>query len=140
MGIVVANLSASVRWYADNLGWVCKHEEYIAVAGAKVAYLLPSSADINCGATLLQLVEPIGPSAVLDYLSLHGEGVHHVCFEVGDISEAVERLGEDHEQIFGGGRNQLACFLEKSPNGVLIELTERLIPSKTQTPPNAPAS
>ncbi len=127
MGIVVFDIATSAVWYAQNLGWKVRHEEFIAEVGAKVAYLLPDPKDFGDGVTALQLVQPIEPSAVLDHLTLHGEGMHHVCFEVRDISDAVGQLGEDPHRIFKGGRNQRACFLAGSPNGVLIELTERVL-------------
>ncbi len=127
LGIVVFDIATSLAWYAHNLGWELLHEEFISEVGANVAYLLPKPKDFTHGLTALQLVQPIEPSAVLDHLTLHGEGMHHICFEVHDISDAVGELGEDPERIFKGGRNQRACFLAGSPNGVLVELTERVL-------------
>jgi len=129
VGIVVFDLALSLVWYADTLGWAVQHEEYISDVGARLAYLLPDSNDVLAGATSLQLVQPIEPSVVRDHLHSKGEGLHHICFEVSNISSAVRSLGTDSDSVFMGGRGQLACFLEESPRGVLIELTE-LVPSR----------
>lgn len=126
VGIVVFDIASSVAWYAKNLGWMVHHEEYIEDVGAKVAYLLPGAGNLNDEMASLQLVEPIEPSPVLDHLTERGEGIHHICFEVRNLADAVDGLREDPERIFNGGRNQLACFLTDSPNGILIELTERI--------------
>lgn len=124
VGILVSDIATSTAWYVDNLGWEVQHEEYIEEVGANVVYLLPGHSDLDEGLTTLQLVQPIEPSAVLDHLTQNGEGMHHLCFEVGDISEAVGQLGENLDSVFLGGRNQRACFLSGTPNGVIIELTE----------------
>jgi len=124
IGIVVSDLSESLVWYADTLGWIVHHEEYIPHAGAKIAHLLPEPNDLLASVPSLQLVQPIEPSPVLDHLRSKGEGLHHICFEVDDMSRALSSLGTDSDSIFLGGQGRLACFLEGSPDGVLIELME----------------
>ncbi len=123
IGVVVADISKGAAWYEDNLGWTLRHSEFVADAGAFLAYLLPEDTSIDDGATSVQLVQPVEPSPLLDYLRDHGEGIHHICFRVSDISQALDRLSEDPSRVFLGGRGQLACFLEASPQGVRIELT-----------------
>jgi len=123
VGVVVPDISEALQWYVDSLGWELRHQEYISDVGAHVAYLLPGTQGMEDGATSLQLVQPVEPSAVLDHLRTKGEGLHHICFETANISQALIELGDDPERVFTGGRNRLACFLQESPNGVLIELT-----------------
>jgi len=98
----------------------------------RVAHLLPGTQRIEHGATSLQLVQPVEPGAMRDQLQSNGEGLHHICFEVADISGALEGMGDDTERIFTGGRDQLACFLGDSPNGVLIELIEGVLSPATE--------
>ena len=42
----------------------------------------------------LELIEPVsGPSIHAEFLSAHGPGLHHVCFEVEDLDAACESAG-----------------------------------------------
>lgn len=67
-------------------------------------------------------------------LDAHGEGLHHVCFAVANIEDALGRLpGESGSRVFLGGRGRRACFLTGTANGALIELTEFEPPAGSQT-------
>lgn len=134
VGIVVSDISDAMRWYLERFEWEIHHKEYIADAGVHLAYLLPAAEDLASGATSLQLVQPVEPGPVLDHLKANGEGVHHICFEVADISKALSELGDDPDRVFLGGRGRLACFLQESPTGVRIELAGPA-PGTMQAPP-----
>jgi len=123
VGVVVEDIARAAEWYQDNLAWRICHKEYVADAGAFLAYLLPEDVELGDGAASLQLVQPVEPGPLLDHLHTHGEGIHHLCLKVKDITVALTGLSEDPDRVFTGGRNQLACFLEKTPTGVRIELT-----------------
>ncbi|GMQ93857.1 MAG: methylmalonyl-CoA epimerase [Acidimicrobiia bacterium] len=122
VGIVVSDLSEAVRWYQERFDWEIHHQEYLDDVGVHLAYLLPTYGNLEGGATSLQIVQPVDPGPVLDHLRTKGDGLHHVCFEVADMSKALSQLGEDPDGVFLGGRDRLACFLQESPTGVLIEL------------------
>lgn len=134
VGIVVTEFDNARQWYETQLGWTTIRVEYLEQVGVRLGYLQPSGAAEE-EAAFLQLVQPVRPGPVMDHLRTHGEGMHHVCFAVDDMDEALRRLDEQDVRVFTGGRNRLACFLNATPNGCLIELTEaqpRL--SNTQTP------
>jgi catechol 2,3-dioxygenase-like lactoylglutathione lyase family enzyme len=45
------------------------------------------------GSLSLELIEPVGgPSTWQEFLDNHGEGVHHIAFQVEDMDEAVRFL------------------------------------------------
>lgn len=53
-------------------------------------------ADIEMNGFVLELHQPVGgPSSFQEFLDKHGNGVHHIGFEVGsDRDEVIEHLGE----------------------------------------------
>jgi len=122
VGIIVADIAQAATWYEENLGWKLRHKEYVSDAGAFLGFLLPDGIANDADATSIQLVQPTEPGHLLDYLDTHGEGLHHLCLSVSDISVALGQLSEDPDGIFMGGRGRLACFLESTPDGVRIEL------------------
>lgn len=124
VGVVVADIASSQRWYEDQLGWTPTDSEYLDSVGVHLCYLRSPDGDDERTVTFLQLVQPVGPGPILDFLNQRGEGLHHVCFAADNLHLALGRMGEDSVRPFVGGRNRLACFLEATPNGVLIELTE----------------
>jgi 4-hydroxyphenylpyruvate dioxygenase and related hemolysins len=73
----------------------------------------------------VQLVEPTGPGAIADFLEDHGEGLHHICFQVEDIASTLRKMpGEERTEVFTGGRQRPACFLTAKLTGVLVEFTQ----------------
>ncbi|HXL57053.1 MAG TPA: VOC family protein, partial [Chitinophagaceae bacterium] len=69
---------------------------------------------------------------IAKYLEKHGEGMHHIAFEVSDIEVEMKRLMQAGFQLMGtipkvGADNKLVCFIHpKNTNGVLIELCQNI--------------
>lgn len=119
LAIAVWSIDESLPYYTGQLKLALVHDERLAPAGVRLAYL-------DAGNTLIQLVEPIGETPVHKHLQENGEGLHHLCFGVARIPSALQELeGERDVRIVPGGRGRRACFLGSRPNGVAIELTER---------------
>ena len=59
-----------------------------------------------------------------DFIERKGEGLHHICFAVDDMEQALVGSAQSIDSIFAGGRERRTCFLEDQPLNVLIELTE----------------
>ena len=82
------------------------------------------------GQVKLELVEPTDESTgVARFLASRGEGFHHVCFEVPDISAALTRLGLDGVELIDttprpGAEGPVAFLHPRSCHGVLVELIE----------------
>lgn len=131
VAIAVRDIDAALPFYVDCLGLRLIHDEVLASAGVRLVYLAG-------GAALLQLVQPVAPCPVAEYLAAHGEGLHHLCFAVDDIPDALRALpGQDGVAVVMGGRGRRACFLAAPPNGLRIELTE-VAPYQSQTAEAAP--
>jgi len=53
----------------------------------------------------LELIEPLeGESLYAEHLATHGEGLHHVAFEVGDFGSVRTHLKEKGYRELQGGR------------------------------------
>lgn len=119
VAVVVRDADSALDYYVETLGLPLLHDERLEPLGVRLVYL-------DAGNTMLQLVEPFGEGAIRDFLERQGEGLHHICFGVGDIDAVLEdgtRAADGN--IFQGGRNRRACFLSGCPNGLRVELTER---------------
>ena len=79
IGIVVKDLDSAVKLYSDGLGLKTKMIEQVEEFQVKIAF-------IPVGEVLVELVQPIGPGFVQDFLDERGEGLHHICYRVTDIN------------------------------------------------------
>jgi methylmalonyl-CoA epimerase len=86
---------------------------------------------VPVGESRLELLEATSEnSTIAKFIAKRGEGLHHVCLRVPDLSEAVERLKKDgvrlvSEQIkTGAGGHQYVFVHPSSTGGVLLELVE----------------
>jgi LAO/AO transport system kinase len=124
VGVAVRRLQDRLPLYRDLLGLDLRGIE--EVAGEKVRLAL-----LPAGRTRIELLEAAGPdSPVGRFLERRGEGIHHLCFEVDDLEEAVRRCrsaglapaGEAGRPGAGGSR--IAFLHPRDTGGVLIELRE----------------
>ncbi|MGW0789206.1 VOC family protein [Streptomyces sp. NPDC002911] len=112
----VRDIDAALPWWTNTLGLPLVHDEVAEEPGSRLAYLL-------AGGLYVQLVQPMRPNAVKDFLDTHGEGLHHVAFRVASLAGTLARLG-DPAAVFAGGRGCDACFLTTAPSGLHIELVQ----------------
>lgn len=85
------------------------------------------------GPNKIELLEAISPDSVIaKFIEKKGEGIHHIAYEIDDISTEMERLKKEGFQFINehpkkGADNKLIAFLHpKSTNGVLIELCQEI--------------
>jgi methylmalonyl-CoA/ethylmalonyl-CoA epimerase len=122
VALVVHDADAARVHFMDRFGLTQIHDEVLANIGVRLVYLGVAESP----GTLIQLVQPVAASPIRDFLDARGEGLHHVCFQVDDVPEALRRLdGESATEVFVGGRMRRTCFLTAQASGVLIELTEQ---------------
>jgi catechol 2,3-dioxygenase-like lactoylglutathione lyase family enzyme len=95
VGVVVRDIELTRAAYVRDLGLEPDGEEVVGSVNVRLAYLKCRG---DRDPAYLQLVQPLGPGPVADFLAEHGEGLHHVCFGVPDISRALR-------QIDGGSRH-----------------------------------
>jgi methylmalonyl-CoA epimerase len=123
LGIAVKSLAAAKSIY-EKLGLVASAEEVIEGEQVRVA-MLP------VGESRLELMEATSQdSAVAKFIAKRGEGLHHVCLRVPDLSAVVERLKKEgvrlvsNEIKVGAGGHRYVFVHPASAGGVLLELVE----------------
>lgn len=126
VAIAVPDLEAASAVYRDILGARVSEAEDLPDHGVTVVFVtLPN--------TSIELVAPLGPESPLaGFLARHpAGGMHHVCYEVDDITAARDRLKERGARVLGGGQPETGAhgkpvlFLHpKDFCGILIELEE----------------
>jgi methylmalonyl-CoA/ethylmalonyl-CoA epimerase len=146
VGMVVADLETSMRRYHEMFGWgPWKIYEYKApfLTGLKLrgepASFTWIGADARAGDTWIELLQPLGGDNPLsEWLAAHGDGVHHLGYEVPDV-ETAQRLHRSFEQqglsellsAFCGG--MYFYFMDAAP--LVIEVwagsAEALTPART---------
>ena len=110
-----------------------KHVLKISHKGTEVVEDQGVTTDIyDTGRGKVELLEALGEStAVGKFLKNRGPGIHHVCFEVDDINNAINELKESNIQVLSdnsttGAEGYKVVFIHpKSTGGVLVELAEK---------------
>lgn len=126
IGIAVANLEASLVIYEKLFGKTAYKQEEVVSEGVKTAFF-------KSGPNKIELLEATNPeSPIAKFIAKKGEGIHHIAFEVDDITIEIERLKNEGFIVLNeipkkGADNKLVAFLHpKSTNGVLIELCQEI--------------
>lgn len=123
IGIAVKDLDAILPFYRDVLGMpVVPLDDS---DGARIA-------GVSAGGPLVELLEAAEPdSPIARFVDRRGPGIHHVCFEVDDLEQTLDRcraagvrLIDEEPRI--GAEGKLIAFLHPSSTaGVLVELSEK---------------
>lgn len=124
IGIAVQSIEATLPFYRDNLGMACLGIENVAEQKVKVAMLA-------IGESKIELLEPTAAdSPVAKFLEKSGQGIHHIAYEVADISAAIAALLAagirmiDETPRNGAHGTKIAFLHPKSSQGVLTELCQ----------------
>jgi len=126
VAIVVPDLAAASRLYADTLGGKVSAPVPQPAHGVTVVFVeLPN--------TKIELLEPLGAgSPVQAFLDRNpAGGMHHICYEVDDILVARDRLKAEGARVLGDGEPKIGAhdkpvlFLHpKDFCGTLVELEQ----------------
>lgn len=133
IGIAVETLDEGAEFYRA-LGFTDMETEEVASEKVKVGFLrLGNRAN-------LELLEPTSEdSAVRKFLEKRGPGIHHICLRVKGIDRILEELKAKgvrliNEQAKLGAHGCRVAFIHPaSTGGVLIELSEKSVESKSET-------
>ena len=124
IGIAVKNLEASLPFYRDTLGMTFEGDEVVTEQKVKVAFLA-------VGDSRIELLEPTAAdSPVAKFLEKNGEGVHHIAYEVVDLTLALAELKRDGVRLIdetprsGAHGTSIAFLHPKATGGVLTELCQ----------------
>jgi methylmalonyl-CoA/ethylmalonyl-CoA epimerase len=117
IAVIVRDIDRALPFYLERLNLTLLSDERIPQVGARLAFL-------DAGNMLLQLVEPTHPGPLRDDLDRYGEGLHHVCFAVPNIEEAVKRLAPGADVKIARGGRGLTAFLPLGDSGLRTELLQ----------------
>ena len=124
LGYAVRDIGAAARFYEENFDVRPSEPEVVEEQGI-VATMF------RVGDSQIELVEPTRPdSPVGKFLAKHGEGFHHVAFQVEDLEGALAGLKAngveliDESPRMGAGGTRMAFVHPKGAFGVLTELVE----------------
>jgi methylmalonyl-CoA epimerase len=110
-----------------------KHILNLSHQGTEVVKDQGVTTDIyDTGKGKIELLESLGiDTPIGKFLEKKGPGVHHVCFEVDSINDAIKELKEFNIQVLTddptiGAEGYKVVFIHpKSTGGVLVELAEK---------------
>jgi LAO/AO transport system kinase len=124
LGVAVRSVEERIGLYRDLLGLALAGVEEVEGEKVRVA-MLPA------GRTRIELVEPTSSdSSVARFIERRGEGIHHICFEVDDLTAAMARFRKaglvpaGEEERAGAEGSRIAFIHPKGTGGILIELRE----------------
>jgi methylmalonyl-CoA/ethylmalonyl-CoA epimerase len=124
LAIAVNDIDAALAFYHDALGLELDHVEDVERESVRVAFL-------NIGESHIELVQPTrDDTGIAKWMNKRGEGMHHLCIEVGDIETALAEMKKRNvdlinpQPITKPNGTRYAFIHPRSAFGVLIELYE----------------
>ncbi|MCJ8322531.1 MAG: methylmalonyl-CoA epimerase [Rhizobiales bacterium] len=126
VAIAVTNLNDATKLYKHVLGAEVSEVQQLAEHGVNVVF-------VNLPNSKIELLEPIDEtSPIASFLAKNpAGGMHHICYEVEDITTASQKLVAAGARILGdglpktGAHGKPVIFLHpKDFNGTLIELEQ----------------
>jgi methylmalonyl-CoA/ethylmalonyl-CoA epimerase len=127
IGIAVKDLDTNAPFWKHVLKISHKGTETVAQEGVTTDIYDTGSGKVEL------LKSTVSGSVIEKFLEKSGEGIHHVCFEVENINQAIIELKElninvlsDHPTV--GVEGYKVVFIHpKSTGGVLVELAQKII-------------
>src|SRR5690554_1037422 len=127
IGIAVDNIDEAIVVYEKLLNSKCYKVEEVVSEGVKTAFF-------KIGESKIELLEATNPeSPIAKFIQKRGTGMHHIAFDVSDISIEIDRLEKEGFKLIqrspkNGADNKLIAFLHpKSTEGVLVELCQERV-------------
>jgi len=124
VAVIVRDIDTSLGFWREMLGLPVELVLPIEQDRVTIAFLA-------VGESKVELVQPTDDTTgVARFLASKGEGFHHVCFEVDNISETLMRLEMDGLELIDtvarkGAEGPVAFIHPRSCHGVLVELIEK---------------
>ena len=124
IGVAVTSIEEALPYYRDSLHMNYEGCEEVTEQKVRVAFL-------QIGESRIELLEPTSEdSPVAGFLKKNGPGVHHIAYEVDDLTSALQNLEAqgvrliDKEPRKGAHGTKIAFVHPKSSGGVLTELCQ----------------
>jgi methylmalonyl-CoA/ethylmalonyl-CoA epimerase len=125
IAIAVEDLEASIKLWTAALKIESQAVEELPDRQVRLAKLKAKNSPA------IELVAAFGKdSPVAKSIASRGEGIHHLCFQVTDIEQALAELHKagmrliQEKPVLGAGGSRIAFLHPSNLNGVLIELME----------------
>ena len=124
LGIAANGLDEAMARMAKLFGMTADHTEEVAEQKVRTAFFTVGQSTLE----YLESTDPEGP--IGKFLAKRGPGIHHICFEVDDIDEAVATLlGKgvrmiDQAPRVGAHGCRVAFIHPAETGGVLMELSQ----------------
>jgi methylmalonyl-CoA epimerase len=122
LGVAVEDLDEAVTTYERLFGARVEHRDTVSEQGIEAASL-------RVGDSRVELVASLGEETpVGKFLSKRGPGMHHVAFEVDDLSSSLAELEREGAELIDTAPRpglfglQVAFVHPDSAHGVLAEL------------------
>ena len=140
--VIVKDLQKTTKFYQNIMGWQLSPENFdLTEEDEKVGKLKINYVYTNNEGVWLELVQPVGPGPVMDYLTEQGEGcIAEIAIEVEDLGAYYDKmkaigiqlldidwepLSDEHKyQVLPDG-DKIAYFPSDVACGMVIELIER---------------
>ncbi|HEY6369682.1 MAG TPA: methylmalonyl-CoA epimerase [Candidatus Sulfotelmatobacter sp.] len=123
LGIAVKSLAAAKSIY-ETLGLSVSPEETVEPEHVRLVM-------VAVGESRLELLEATSEnSTIAKFIAKRGEGLHHVCLKVPDLTAAVDRLKKEGVRLVseeikvGAGGHKYVFVHPASTGGVLLELVQ----------------
>src|SRR5262245_107620 len=99
VAIAVADLEAATAFYRDRLDASVSGVVALPEHGVSTVF-------VELQNTKIELIAPLGAgSPIASFLEKRpGGGIHHICYEVEDIEDAIRRMKETGVKVLGNGR------------------------------------
>ena len=126
IAIAVSSLEEGIKVYKDTFGAKISKKLALPKHGVTTVFVKLSNTNI-------ELLEPLGRDSPISKFLIKNPsgGVHHLCYEVSNISKSIRKLLEKGYKILGdgipreGAHGKPVVFLHpKQFIGTLIELEE----------------
>lgn len=128
IGIAVKNIDEHIPYYRDVL-----QLEFLGIKNVESQKIRTAIFKIS-NETMIEVFEPTDPStSIAKFIEKKGEGLHHICFGVTNIEEALEQAKKNNiklinEKPFIGAKGVKVAFLHPTSTGrVLTEFSETKI-------------
>lgn len=130
VGIAVRSLEAALPFYREAMGLRLQGIETVEGYLVRIAFL-------EIGESKIELLEPTSAESFLcPFLDRHGDGMHHVAYQVEDIVAAIRLMKQKgvrmrDEEPRPGAHGALVAFLDPgSSHFVLTELCQTKGPKR----------
>tara|TARA_Y100000590_G_scaffold466076_1_gene640285 strand:- start:13438 stop:13875 length:438 start_codon:yes stop_codon:yes gene_type:complete len=123
VAIAVSDIEETISFYVNTFGINQPEIETLEDHGVKAAL-------VRVGESQLEFIQPLqNNGGVASFIEKRGEGVHHICFEMDNLNQSLDKLQATGINLIdktarNGLSGNIAFIHPKSTGGVLIELVD----------------